>query len=610
MNRLLTGFSAIVLFILLPGLPVRTHAQMLLTNTLNRQTTSLSGPWNYIVDPYETGYYDFHSRVYDQTNITAPSAFFNNYTAKNKSELVEYNFDQSPTLQVPGDWNTQKENLYYYEGTVWLRRTFDYTLADAKRLFVYFGAVNYKAEVYLNGTKLGVHEGGFTPFNFEITQVVKPRNNYLIVKVDNRRFREAVPTLNTDWWNYGGITRDVLLIEEPAVFIQDFVIQLAKGSTNKLTGFVKLNPAKPGEEITLRIPELKIEKKIVSDASGTARFDIPVKGLQRWSPSSPKLYDVAVATRLQTLQDEIGFRTIETKGPDILLNGSSVFLKGICLHEEYRGRRATGETEARALLTWAKELGCNFVRLAHYPHNEHMVKLADKMGLLVWEEIPVYWTVQFENEATYNNAKNQLSEVITRDRNRASVIIWSVANETPLSDSRNLFLKNLVHHVKTLDSTRLISAALLHRSENGIEIIDDPAGALFDIVAFNQYRGWYGGDLETAPDAKWASPFNKPVIVSEFGGDARHGLHGAKDERWTEEFQEYLYQQNLAMIEKIPNLRGISPWILTDFRSPRRLLPGVQDEFNRKGLISDQGERKKAYYTLFEFYKNRVPGTR
>ena len=154
-----------------------------------------------------------------------------------------------------------------------------------------------------------------------------------------------------------------------------------------------------------------------------------------------------------------------------------------------------------------------------------------------------------------------------------------------------------------LDSTRLISAALLTRNEKGIGVIDDTIGEWLDIISFNQYRGWYGGDLKTAPDAKWTTPYNKPVIVSEFGGDAKQGLHGPKEERWNEEYQEYLYQQNLGMIEKIPNIRGLSPWILTDFRSPRRMLPGIQDGFNRKGLVSDKDKKKKAFFLLQAFYK-------
>lgn len=573
-----------------------------LINIPGRQTTSLNGKWNYIIDPYETGYYNFHSEVYDQHNAKATGAFYNNYHAKNKSELVEYDFDRSPAMNIPGDWNTQSRELLYYEGTVWFKRSFDYALKPGRRLFVHFGAVNYQAHVYLNGTKLGVHEGGFTPFLYEITDIVKPAGNYLVLKVDNRRQKEGVPTLNTDWWNYGGITRDVTLVEEPPVFIRDYTIGLKKGTGNMLTCTVALDHPAPAT-VTVEIPELKINWSYGMPPSGSATFDIPAEGIRYWSPESPKLYRVLIRTGTETMTDEIGFRTIETNGPDILLNGKSIYLRGISIHEEYKGRRANSAADAAALLGLAKELGCNYVRLAHYPHNEHMIRLADKMGLLVWEEIPVYWTIDFENMATRDNASAQLTAMVNRDKNRASVIIWSVANETPASAARNLFLQHLVGLARSLDPARLVSAALLTRSENGVNIVDDPMGAYFDIVAFNQYRGWYGGDLKTAPEAKWTTPYNKPVVVSEFGGDAKQGLHGSREERWTEEYQEYLYRQNLAMIGNMPNIRGMSPWILTDFRSPRRVLPGVQDGFNRKGLVSTEGKKKKAFFVLQEYYR-------
>jgi len=214
----------------------------------------------------------------------------------------------------------------------------------------------------------------------------------------------------------------------------------------------------------------------------------------------------------------------------------------------------------------------------------------------------VYWTIDFTNKKSLNNAKNQLSEALERDRNRASVIIWSMANETPLSEPRNEFLKNLIVHTKSLDSTRLISAALEKHYKEGVNIVDDDMGRYLDIVAFNQYTGWYGGSLEKAPEMKWNIKFNKPVVISEFGGGALQGFHGTIKERWTEEYQEYLYQQNLKMIEKIPNIRGTSPWILVDFRSPRRVLPNIQDGWNRKGLISNHGIKKKAFFTVKEFY--------
>ncbi len=596
-------------FILL-FLPIVVLSQNLIINTPNRNVTTLNGTWHYIVDPYETGYYNYRYQPYDQLGKKNNAAFYNNYHTDNKMALVEYDFDKSPTLTVPGDWNSQQEKLFYYEGTIWYKRSFDYAISsENNRLFLYFGAINYKAEIYLNGIKLGVHEGGFTPFNFEVTSIVKPKDNYLVVKVDNKRFKEAIPTINTDWWNYGGITRDVKLIEEPAIFIQDYSIQLKKGDKKTIHGYVSLNGASENEEVTISIPELKLRISARTNNQGIASFEIKAKAknIKYWSPETPKLYDVIFESKHQTLEDQIGFRTIKTKGADIVLNGKSIFLRGICIHEEnaMRGGRAYNEADALVALSWAKELGCNYVRLAHYPHNEYIVRLADKMGLMIWEEIPVYWTVDFTNKVSLTNATNQLGEAIARDKNRASIIIWSMANETPPSDARNEFLKNLITHTKSMDSTRLISAALEKHYKDGVNIVDDEIGKYLDVVAFNQYTGWYGGSLEDAPDAKWNIKYNKPVIISEFGGGALQGMHGTIKERWTEEYQEYLYQQNLKMIDKIPNIRGTSPWILVDFRSPKRVLPVIQDGWNRKGLISNHGIKKKAFYTVQKYYNNK-----
>lgn len=593
------------LFFICPFLAI---SQNLITNTVNRNISSLNGTWDYIIDPYETGYYNYRYEPYDQIDSNNHSAFYNNYHTDNKMELVEYDFDKSPTLLVPGDWNSQEEKLFYYEGSIWYKKTFDYRLSDKNnRLFLYFGAVNYKADVYLNGKKLGTHIGGFTPFNFEITSLLKTNDNTLVIKVDNKRIKEGIPTINTDWWNYGGITRDVLLIEEPNTFVEDYKIQLKKNVSNVISGFIKLNQVSKPTKVEITIPELNIEKEIVIENDSQIPFEFKANKVDLWSPQNPKLYTVFIKTDYQTLEDRIGFRTIETKGSEILLNGKSVFLKGISIHEEnpFRGGRAFNEADAQLLLNWAKDLGCNYVRLAHYPHNEYIIRLADKMGMMVWEEIPVYWTIDFDNTTTLENAQNQLYEVITRDKNRAAVIIWSMANETPLSPSRNNFIKNLVTETRSLDDTRLVSAALEKHNKEGVNIVDDPLGEIMDIVAFNQYIGWYGGSLEEAPNAKWNILYDKPVVISEFGGGALYGLHGTIKERWTEEYQEYLYIQNLKMIEKIPNISGMSPWILVDFRSPKRVLPNIQDGWNRKGLISNNGDKKRAFFILQEFYKKQ-----
>jgi beta-glucuronidase len=570
----------------------------LIANPDGRKTTTLNGDWQTIVDPYESGFYDYRYQ---------PSAngYFKNAKPKSPSDLIEYDFDKSETLKVPGDWNTQSDKLFFYEGTIWYKKSFAYQRTPNTRLFVYFGAANYRADVYLNGEKLGHHVGGFTPFNFEITKLVRDTDNFLVVKVDNRRSRDAVPTMMTDWLNYGGLTRHVRLVETPATYIQDYFIQLQKGSRDRIRGWVKLSGDKLTQQVTVRIAEAGITKSFTTDANGFAAIDFTAD-LTLWSPENPKLYGVAIFAETDTVRDQIGFRSIETRGTDILLNGKPIFLRGVCLHEEapVRGGRANSREDALTLLGWARELGANFVRLAHYPHNEFMVREADRMGILVWSEIPVYWTILWENPETLENARNQLSEVITRDRNRASVVIWSVANETPLSDARLSFLRNLVSHARSLDPTRLLSAAMeRHYLDATTQMIDDPLGEYLDVLGCNEYVGWYDGLPSKADRLEWKSKYDKPLIMSEFGADALHGHHGDALARWTEEYQENLYQHQLAMLKRIPFLRGTAPWILMDFRSPRRPLPGIQDYWNRKGLISNRGEKKKAFYVMQQWYR-------
>jgi len=195
--------------------------------------------------------------------------------------------------------------------------------------------------------------------------------------------------------------------------------------------------------------------------------------------------------------------------------------------------------------------------------------------------------------------------MIRRDKNRANVIIWSIANETPHSAERDDFLGRLARYARSQDSTRLISMAMeVTGQSNYVNRLQDNMNKYVDVVSFNQYVGWYR-DVNDAPKMQWEIPYDKPVIVSEFGGGAKYGLHGQKNQRWTEEFQESLYRENLAMLDRVEGLAGTTPWILKDFRSPRRVLTGIQDFYNMKGLVSDRGERKKAWYVLKEWYEGK-----
>lgn len=580
-----------------PGAPPH---QPLIANPDARQTTALDGEWRTIVDPYANGYYDYRYRP-------SENGYFRNAKPASPSDLVEYDFDRSPTLEVPGDWNSQRESLLFYEGTVWYKTSFDDPRRDDSRLFVYFGAANYRARVYLNGEQLGEHEGGFTPFDFEITDRVREKDNFLVVQVDNSRLRDGVPTLNTDWWNYGGLTRRVRLLAVPRTFVRSYQVQLAPGALDRLAGWLRLDgPRRRGQSVRLEIPEAGVEHTVVTDDDGFAALELEAR-LSLWSPASPKRYRVVIEAETDRVEEQIGFRTIATRGSEILLNGEPIFLRGISLHEQapLEPRRARSRDDARVLLGWTRELGANFVRLAHYPHNSLMVDEAERMGLLVWAEIPVYWTIRWSDPRTFEVAARQLAEMIERDRNRAAVILWSVGNETPLSDERLDFMRRLIERARDLDPTRLVTAALERRYlDSRTVLIDDPLGEYLDVLGCNEYVGWYDGLPAKADGLRWQSAYDKPLVMSELGGGAVCGRHGGAGERWTEEYQEDLYRHQIAMLRKIPFLRGMSPWILTDFRSPRRHLPGIQDFWNRKGLISETGCRKKAFFVLRAFYQS------
>ena len=196
--------------------------------------------------------------------------------------------------------------------------------------------------------------------------------------------------------------------------------------------------------------------------------------------------------------------------------------------------------------------------------------------------------------------------MIARDQNRGNVIIWSIANETPHGEAREKFLAKLAEYARTLDDSRLISMAMeVTSAQDYVNVLDDNMNKYVDVISFNEYIGWYR-DVNDAPKMTWKIPYNKPVIISEFGGGAKSGLHGEKNQRWTEEFQENLYIENVAMLDKIDGLAGTTPWILKDFRSPRRVLNGIQDYYNRKGLFSDEGVKKKAFYVMKDWYEKKM----
>jgi len=559
-----------------------------------RTSESLDGDWTFCVDLLDTG-------LRQKWFSMVPEL------PENRTEPWDYDPFMGETVPVPSNWAMLKEKWYFFEGSAWYTRALDIAeISDAKRQFLRFGAAGYDCKVFLNGEFLGNHYGASTPFCVELTGKLRPGRNWIMACVNNTRTRDRVPMRNTDWFNYGGLYREVSYFETPKTLIKNFFLFLVPdGSFSRICAEVEISGAQSGDAV-LTIPELDIEEKVsLRDGKGSVILSARP---QLWSPDNPVLYDVGLALDEDRVSDRVGFRQIERRGTDIVLNGEPLFLRGISVHEDDANTgKVTSETDLRRRFAHAKELGCNYLRLAHYPHHEKAAALADELGFLLWEEIPVYWAIDFANPATYRDAENQLAELIKRDRNRASVIIWSVGNENPDTDARLDFMKRLAETARRLDPTRLTSAAcLVNHANNRIE---DRLSEHIDVIGLNEYYGWYETDFDDLAAIGRNSDPDRPVVISETGADGVVGEKGPDKGLFSEDYQAEVYRRQIAALRELAYVKGMSPWILYDFRVERRQNI-FQNGYNHKGLIAaDKKTKKKAFYILAEFYREIEAGT-
>lgn len=553
--------------------------------TGGRQGRSLDGDWFFCVDLLDTGL--------RQKWFALPQA-----APEDRIEPWDYDPRAGETVPVPSCWQMLKEKWYFFEGSGWYSRavTLD-ARAPGQRRFLHIGAAQYDCKVFVNGQFMGNHYGGSTPFCVELTDALEPGENWIMLCVNNSRTRDRVPMRNTDWFNYGGVYREVTLYETPATVIRDLFLRL-DGDTIA----ADVTADGPADSARLEIPGLGIDVTIpLTDGQGQAR--IPARP-DLWTPDTPHLYDVTCTAGGDRVTDRVGFRTVERRGTDILLNGKPLFLRGISVHEDDATTgKVTSEADLRRRFAHARDLGCNFLRLAHYPHHDRAARIADEMGFLLWEEIPVYWAIDFANPDTLRDATNQLRELIRRDRNRASVAIWSIGNENPDTDARLDFMRRLADTARAEDPTRLIAAACL---VNHARLrIEDRLAQHIDVIGLNEYYGWYDEDFDELRVIGENSDPDRPVIVSETGAD---GDHEAGPDRglFSLAYQAEVYEKQIATLRRLDYVKGMSPWILYDFRVERRQNV-FQRGWNRKGLIAaDKTTRKPAFDILAAYYAERA----
>jgi beta-glucuronidase len=572
-----------------------------------RETSDLSGFWNFRTDPEDEGE---RGRWFERKG-----------------------FSDWDRLYVPASWNEQDSAYTWYMGVAWYAREF-YVPRDWKgrAVILNFDGVNYEAKVWVNGAYLGEHEGGFTPFSFRVEDKLRlGEDNWVIVKVNNTLTKKTIPPgegMNRtyfDFFHYGGIHREVLLHCFPKLFIDDLTLRTDikddDGMIDVVLRVVNETDERYFCKLTLSILEdsgVVAERpvRIMMGPKSEKVVDekLTVKAAKFWSPESPYLYKLRATltygeSQSDTKDVKFGIRTVKIENGKILLNGRPIFLKGCARHEDFP---VLGKTLHGAVLRkdfgLMKEIGCNSFRTSHYPYSRSHMDLADEYGFLVILEMPAVGICQhiekLDDPELIEKIKRMALEAIERDKNRPSVIMYSLFNE-PDSDREEfrILLKNVADEVRKADPTRPITF-VSHRH------LKDKALGIVDVLCHNFYYGWYSlcGDLanaekalnETLEELHKRYP-DKPIIVTEFGADAIAGVHREPPEMWSEEYQaEFIktYWKVLCLKEYVS---GGHIWNFADFRVGQS--PG-RTTLNRKGIFTRTRDPKLSVRVVKELFRN------
>ena len=539
-------------------------------------------------------------------------------------------------VAVPGAFNDQFLDgaIHNHMGMVWYERDFALPREfEGKRLFLRFGAANYRAKVWLNGTLLGEHEGSYIPFEFEITNVVhREGTNRLGVRVDYLLSWDTIPQngvnvghwagsgpkfppMSADHFPYGGLVRPVVIYATGrSRFRSAFVDTDLEGDTGKVHVQAEIDG-----EASRCLVEIEGVKETCAPENGLCSCELEVPKVEPWSPENPKLYPLTLTLlsgkkEVDGIELSIGIRTVRVEGERLLLNGKPVILRGTSKHEDFY---VEGASPSRAVLLRDMEnlryIGGNSMRTSHYPHSEEWMELCDREGILVIDECPatsIWHTAPGVDPAstvtpkTKEAHKRAIVEMMRRDYNHPSVIIWSLSNEPngTMEISRDYF-REMIDFARTIDKNRPITIVGAGDSH------DDLTAPYVDVICTNVYRLAHGllGDWEEVKRqvAKQVDGFheryNKPVIVTEFGVCTFAGFHSAGSENWTEEYQVRHLVEYLNIFEERPFIVGIHIWVLADFKSQQHFGRTI---FNRKGLFTRDREPKLAAHVIAKRWRN------
>lgn len=580
-----------------------------------RNRLTLSGFWDFKLDPDEVGEAeDWHSGL-----------------------------EMPRTIAVPGSWNEQFEDAYHYLGMAWYLRDDVYVPSSwrGQQIMIRVGSANYFARVWVNGQAVGEHVGGHLPFAFDISDYVMwDEPNTIAIQIENHLQPNRVPAGNLpstggmgsplgggypsatfDFYPYAGIHRPVILYSVPQTHINDVTVVTEIEDT---TGIVSVTIHQQGGvalgHISLKGESVVTESQL-SFADGVAKIRLEVLNAKLWSPASPYLYDLEIILHddkqiVDRYTLEVGIRTVEVRGIELLINGDPVYLKGFGRHEDFyasgRGLNEPLIVKDYSLMKW---IGANSYRTSHYPYSEEEMRIADREGMLIIDEIPAVSLNFFGSEEDLATrlamCKQQLEELVARDKNHASVIMWSVANEpfggmiarmlnSDVPDNYNEigrnFLGDLIELAHNLDTTR--PATLVGIMTGPVEWIN-----LADVVLINRYYGWYlqtgrihEGEKGLEQELDQLAELNKPLIVSEFGADAMAGMHSIPAQVFTEDYQADLIRMYLDVADNYDFVIGMHIWNFADFQATQSI--SRVGGMNLKGVFTRARQPKMVAHLL------------
>ncbi|KAJ9592381.1 hypothetical protein L9F63_015949 [Diploptera punctata] len=601
----------------------------------SRDVRTLDGIWNFRLSPENDHLTGFRERWFQKD-------------LSQTGEVIP--------MPVPASYNdiTQDKNIRDHLGLVWYDRTFFVPEVWRQNLvWLRFGSVHYTAQVWVNGHLIMSHEIGHLPFQADITAVVKfGAKNRVTVAVDNTLHQTSVPqgyftelhthngtkvvqTYTFDFFNYAGIHRPVHLYTTPSVYIDDISVHTdVRGDT----GIIKYNVTYGGRlRASSQGPSCYVDlldrdgNYIIRDAgSGRLQGELEVPVARLWwpylmDPEPGYMYTLQVTGLLpieqwgieDTYRLPVGIRTVEWSNSSILINGRPIYMRGFGQEEECelrgKGLDYTLIVKDHNLIKW---VGANSYRTSHYPYAEEIMDFADKEGIIIIDECPSVDTENF-SPALLEKHKDSLSELIRRDKNRPSVIFWSLANEARTHlNGADAYFRAVSEHVRRLDPKRPITMALARG------VGEDRTGQYLDMIGFNRYNSWYvhAGRTEiirnnvVAETSAWHQKYNKPIMLMEYGADTLAGLHLYPDYVWSEEFQVEMMSKHFEAFDILRQqgfFVGEMIWNFADFKTAQST---TRVGGNKKGIFTRNRQPKnsahylrKRYWALAEELDNVIP---